>query len=95
VKKIQLFVFAAICLASTGCSKRTTTDDFVKLVERGKIGASVDEWIEIRNSAGEWEKVGLIFGYYGGEKDECEKAIAGLKKVNYAREYRCSAAQLN
>ena len=46
--------------------------------------------------AGEWEKTGLIFGYSGdnedGDSEECLKAIAGLKKVNYLREYRCSSA---
>ncbi len=52
----------------------------------------VDHWIELKNLAGEWEQVGLIFGYIG-DYDECQKAIEGLKKVNYAREYRCVPAQ--
>jgi hypothetical protein len=93
--KVRLISCAAICLVLTGCSKEKATDEFVKLVENGKIGSSPDEWIELRNSAGEWEKVGLIFGYFGGEHEECEKAIQGLKKVNYARDYRCVAAQPN
>lgn len=45
----------------------------------------------MRNMAGEWEKTGLIFGY-NGDAEECEKAIAGLKRVNYLREYRCTLA---
>ncbi len=45
----------------------------------------------MKNSADEWERVGLIFGY-ADDYDECLKAIAGLKQVNFAREYRCVPA---
>ncbi len=48
----------------------------------------------IENLAGEWERTGLIFGYVD-DQEECLKAIAGLKRVNYAREYRCASANEN
>lgn len=67
--------------------------DLEKFVAKGKIGSDADQWIEMQNHDGEWERVGLVFGYYG-DAEECEKAIAGLKKVNYAREYRCSQANI-
>jgi hypothetical protein len=95
VQRNQLLTCATIFFVLTGYSKEPSTDEFVKIVEKGKIGSSADDWIELRNSTGEWEKVGLIFGYYGGEHEECEKARQGLKKVNYTREYRCIAAQVN
>jgi hypothetical protein len=60
-------------------------------VLNNRVGSGVDSWIEIRNALGEWEKTGLIFGYFG-DHEECEKAINGLKVENYAREYRCTPA---
>jgi hypothetical protein len=60
-------------------------------VEGSRYGGSADHWIEMRNMAGEWERTGLIFGY-ADDYDECRKAIAGLNKENYAREYRCTPA---
>lgn len=56
-----------------------------------RIGSASDYWIELRNMAGEWERVGLIFGYTD-DQGECAKAIAGLKAANPAREYRCIIA---
>jgi hypothetical protein len=66
-------------------------DELVSQVEGNQIGSDADHWIEMRNLAGEWEKTGLIFGYLG-DSEECLNAIAGLKRVNYAREYRCTPA---
>ncbi len=66
-------------------------DALITHVEGKRIGGDADHWIEMKNLAGEWEKTGLIFGYIG-DYDECLNAIAGMKKVNYAREYRCTPA---
>lgn len=63
----------------------------VRQVEGERIGGDADHWIEMKNLAGEWERVGLIFGFIG-DYDECLKAVDGLKRVNYAREYRCVPA---
>ena len=60
-------------------------------VASNRVGGDADNWIEMKNIAGEWERTGLIFGYIG-DYDECQKAIAGLKAENYAREYRCVPA---
>lgn len=76
------------------CSSKTGVagyDNLARHVEGGRIGSDTDQWIEMKNMAGEWERTGLIFGY-SGDREECEKAIAGLKQVNYAREYRCVPA---
>ncbi|KMS59996.1 hypothetical protein V474_07880 [Novosphingobium barchaimii LL02] len=67
-------------------------DALVSHVEGEKVGADIDQWIEMKNMAGEWEKTGLIFGYIG-DYDECVKAIDGFKRANDAREYRCVPAQ--
>lgn len=64
----------------------------VRHVERTRVGTDSDHWIEMRNMAGEWERTGLIFGYAGGDYDECMKAVAGLRQANSAREYRCVPA---
>jgi hypothetical protein len=85
----------ALALALQGCADTPGEipgyDGLVDQVESNKIGTDSDHWIEMKNTANEWERVGLIFGY-AGDYDECLKAITGLKKVNYAREYRCVPA---
>lgn len=96
-RQISLTCLAALALSSCAGPERATTydeqlDKFVEEVSKAKMGRDVDHWIELKNLAGEWEQVGLIFGYIG-DYDECQKAIEGLKKVNYAREYRCVPAQ--
>lgn len=66
-------------------------DALDKHVRDHRVGKDADHWIEMKNLTGKWERTGLIFGYYG-DYEECLKAIAGLKKENYAREYRCTPA---
>jgi hypothetical protein len=65
--------------------------DLESYVAKNKIGADEDQWIEMRNMTGQWERVGLVFGFLG-VLGECQNAIAGLKKINFAREYRCVPA---
>lgn len=90
-----IVAFFALTLASCESSDSIPGQDaLVQQLERGRIGSDADQWIEMKNMAGEWEKTGLIFGYgeKNGNNEECLKVIAGLKKVNYLREYRCSPA---
>ncbi len=63
-------------------------------VGRTRIGDQPDQWIEMRNVMGQWERVGLIFGYAAedGDHTQCTKAIAGLKAGNPERDFRCSPA---
>ena len=84
----------ALALILAGCSNDDTDDPYRKIeafVSANPVGAASDHWIEMKNMDGAWEKTGLVFGYLD-DFDECQKAIAGLKKVNYAREYRCVPA---
>ena len=93
---IRAALLIGLSLAVAGCGTNDKLEDqmnrFEKTVEREKLGSDTDHWIEMQNMKGEWEKVGLIFGYLG-DYDECQNAIAGLKKVNDARNYRCVPAQ--
>lgn len=85
---------ATVGLSLAGCRQSDAIpgyDELVSHVQRHKTGRDVDHWIEMRNFAGEWERTGLIFGYVD-DYSECMNAVAGLKKVNYAREYRCVPA---
>lgn len=86
-------VAGLLMLASCGVSDAGI--DGMKSLEQhiaeNRVGKDPDQWIEILNMAGEWEKTGLIFGYMG-DFEECQTAIAGLKKVNFNREYRCTPA---
>lgn len=80
-----------------GCKQSSETpvnghDTLVAHVEQNPVRTSADQWIEMKSMSGEWDRVGLFFGYYGDDYGECLNAIAGLKKVNYAREYRCVPA---
>lgn len=53
-------------------------------VERSTVGYDADYWIVMRNMSGEWERVGLIFGYVD-DHEECEKAADGLRAANTDR----------
>lgn len=82
----------ALLLSGCGSSEEVDSyDAFVKHVQNNRIGKDVDQWIEMKNMMGEWERTGLIFGYYGDD-EECQNAISGLRQTNYQREYRCSPA---
>jgi hypothetical protein len=87
-------VASVFALLLTACGEEEPVTDFDRLashVASNKVGRDTDYWIEMRNMAGEWERTGLIFGYVD-DYAECLNAVAGLKKVNYAREYRCRPA---
>jgi hypothetical protein len=89
-------MLALLALSSLGaCSRPSDVNDqtaeFSKHVNSNKLGVDKDVWIEMKNMAGQWEKTALVFGYVG-DFEECEKMAAGLKKVNFAREYRCVPA---
>lgn len=84
----------AVALVLTSCSKSEPAFDaavFEQQLRQHRLGQGADHWIEMKNMTGEWEKTGLIFGYVD-DYDECLKAIEGMKRVNYAREYRCTPA---
>lgn len=87
-------VMIGTALLIAGCSGPDDAERMKNLLEyvsENRAGRASDSWVEMKNLYGEWERVGLIFGY-ADDFDECTKAIAGLKKVNYAREYRCTLA---
>jgi len=88
-------VAAALLLyALTACGNEDGVAGYDALsehVESGRVGMDADHWIEMKNAAGQWERTGLIFGYLD-DHAECQVAVAGLKRVNYAREYRCIPA---
>jgi hypothetical protein len=94
-RRCAVIVSCVLTLSSCGSRDRIPGQEaLVRQVERGRIGIASDQWIEMKNMTGEWERTGLIFGYgeQNGDNDECLKAIAGLKKVNHLRDYRCSSA---
>jgi hypothetical protein len=95
IKKTILFCFI-LFLTSCGefTSNQRTTEDFERYVSEEKIGSAADYWLLVKNNLGEWERVGLFFGYYteSGTLIECENAIKGLSQVNFLVDYRCEQA---
>ena len=93
--RASLFLIAALLCGA--CSKseayKPASSNLEEFVRSATIGEDADYWIEMKNLSGEWEKTGLIFGYYG-DQEECRKAIGGLKAANDAREYRCEQANI-
>ncbi|HEX8057959.1 MAG TPA: hypothetical protein VF481_14950 [Novosphingobium sp.] len=91
----RLSVITGLTLLLVGCAASSDDESASKgleeFVSRQPIGGDADAWIEMKNSMGQWERTGLIFGYYG-DYEECQNAIAGMKQVNNAREYRCTPA---
>lgn len=67
---------------------------FVAYMEKGSAPKRSDYWIEMQSLYGDWERTGLVFGYTDN-LGECQKAIDGLKAVNYERDYRCSSVSAN
>jgi len=92
---MRTLVALAALLFVTGCNTKADDKDpsqkLVEFIDANKVGRDTDHWIEMKNLAGEWEKTVLVFGYIG-DYEECQTALAGLKKVNYSREYRCVPA---
>lgn len=87
----KLFGIAAI-FALSGCD--LVLGDGQKRLERhiatSKVGSSNDVWLELLNSFGEWERVGLITGYWD-DYAACSD-IATLLEGEFRRSYRCVPA---
>ena len=82
----------AIGLASCGSDEGVAGQHGLESqIERQRVGSASDQWIEMRNLMGEWERTGLIFGY-ADDYEECLKAVAGLNAANQQRDYRCAPA---
>lgn len=87
--------FSAMALLAGACGSGNGVHGYDSLsrdVEKNRVGDDADQWIELKGLSGEWEKVGLIFGY-GDDYSACLKAMAALKK-DYFREteFRCVRA---
>ena len=48
-------------------------------------------WIEVRNSFGEWEKIALVFGFWGDDLQGCDALVTHINN-SQGRSYRCSRA---
>lgn len=96
VKASALLAYVAVSLGACGIQD-ITGEDFADYVKSRKVGAANDYMLQMRNDAGEWEPVMFVFGYATteGTRVECQNAADGLKKVNFAREYRCVLANLS
>ena len=86
-----LFASALLVSCDGNRSESQKLDAFESLVGGQVIGTDPDQWIEMKNITGKWERTGLVFGY-NGDFEECQKAIDGMKRANPAREYRCVPA---
>ena len=77
--------FLIIGCDDSGVQNQTKLERFV---ERNQIGRSQDAWLELHNSVGEWERVGLITGYFD-DAEGCQD-IADLLEREFGRQYRCN-----
>lgn len=96
MRKLMVAVPAslALTLVTTSCGREKDVSSYDRLAKHvlgNRVGSDADQWIEMENMTGEWERTGLIFGY-NGDYGECVKAIEGLKRTNFARKYRCVPA---
>lgn len=91
MRRLCLVVLAATLAACSEGNEIAGHARLVSQVERQPVGSSRDQWIEMVNSTGEWERTGLIFGY-ADDYAECLKAIEGLRLANPGRQYRCDQA---
>jgi len=91
LKLAAITLALTLILAACNDDRITGHDALLQQVGEARVGIGADYWIEMKNISGEWERTGLIFGY-ADDYGECMNAIAGLKSINYAREYRCTQA---
>lgn len=93
-RMIRLVLAASLAFCLTACENKYEVAGFKafeKQVTSKRVGYGSDQWIEMKNGIGEWERVGLIFGY-SDDYAECIKALRGLQQANEGREYRCVPA---
>ncbi len=103
MSRAVLLAVVSIGLATGACSpwipdtSERAVEVFQDYVGKKKIGAGSDYWVQLLNSFNQWENVALVFGYYtgNGTYEECQNMIAGLKRANPGREYRCAPANLD
>ena len=87
-----LLIAAVIGLTSCGGDDGIEGYDALsRHVEGNRVGGGSDQWIEMVNIAGAYERVGLIFGYVD-DRQACLEAIAGMREANPGREYVCTPA---
>jgi hypothetical protein len=89
--RIAIVGLALIALASCEDKGVPGYDSLSRHVAKNRVGVDADQWIEMLNLEGKWERTGLIFGYID-DYGECVKVIEGFKRANPARDYRCVPA---
>ena len=96
ISKMRLLIHKAIAVVAyaiylASCSSADDSvpgyENLMTFVANHRVGSDADQWIEMKNLSGSWERTGLIFGYTD-DYEECQTVIAGMKAKNYAREYR-------
>ncbi len=95
MRAIVAVTIALAALAGLGsCGRSSDIEGYEELsrhVERNRVGAGTDQWIEMISLAGSSERVGLIFGYVD-DYQACQEAIAGMRAANPGRDYICTPA---
>lgn len=92
MRTINLYIFLAIFIAITGCSKpdpQIAFENTVKNLPRNSIGSPA-YWYEMNGLTG-WEKVILVFGY-AENFDVCQYMVNIGKKDSPERDFKCTPA---
>ncbi len=62
-----------------------------RFVSRNPYGSSKDQWIEKYNALGQWEKVGIVFGFMD-DYEFCDDVIKMYMARYPTDRYRCNRA---
>lgn len=90
---MRTILAVAIALALGACSEDLDKQHqrLAKHVRENKIGSSQDFWLVKHNMFGEFERVGLIFGFMD-DREFCEEISALYMRKFPADRYSCAPA---
>ena len=72
ISKMRLLIHKAIAVVAyaiylASCSSADDSvpgyENLMTFVANHRVGSDADQWIEMKNLSGSWERTGLIFGY--------------------------------
>jgi hypothetical protein len=94
IRKISLFFGLGISvLTASAVASEPYTKNLDALIDhtRSNPATKGGSWLELQNAFGEWEKVGLIFGFADpGDQAACNRLRAAAEHLNTEFRYRCN-----
>jgi hypothetical protein len=93
--RLRAIIVGCAAFALVGCDDsgdiQTDTARLAEFLAEAPIGNGPDYWLEKRSTFGEWDRVGLVFGF-GGDAEACASFAEGYMLVFSQAQVRCRPA---